>query len=380
MSRLIHWILTLLLSSLFFPSSSQAFSGYQEIVQKRLHWWNKPDCSSDTLNVYISYGSGQDINGVDDLYHNLISCPNVRSVSLSIAQGGCVIGADPWSFKWKKRYRFPNLENLTLSGYDWESREYTPRRGPRPLSAPAWKAAMDWSKLKRLDMDIPPPSFLEAFRGKLTGLESLVLRPEVGFWGDELTLCGYDRDTRQLRRNWTSFIAALPSLYQLEISGMGQTLDVTRILASHGATLKHLKVHEHERDCVLGTGNSSWTRPSFDVSQVKNIHTAAPDLETLTLDLWRGSNGWPYDILSELSNFSNLSHLTIYFNLEDPWHTRYAKDCYSDPFQELDQPGCHLPDLMKPLLNSTVAKAMFKSLRRDQPSGKVRRLTVYAGD
>ena len=317
------------------------------------------------------------MNGVDDLYHNLISCPNVRSVSLSMAQGGCVIGADPWSFNWRKSHRFPNLENLTLSGYDWDSREHTSRRGPRPLSARAWKTAMDWSKLKRLDMDIPPHSFLEAFHGELTSLESLVLRPKVGFWGDELTICGYDEDTRQLRSDWTFFIAALPPLHRLEISGMGQTLDMTRIFASHGATLKHLKFHEHERDCVHGTGNSSWTRPLFDVSQVEDLHTAAPSLETLTLDLWRGTNGWPYDVLMELSNFSNLSHLTIYFNLEDPWHTRYAKDCYS---QELDQPRCRLSDLMKPLLNRTVAKTMFRFLRSDQPSGKLRRLTVYAGD
>ena len=100
----------------------------------------------------------------------------------------------------------------------------------------SWRLATDWSRLKYLDIDLPPRSYLEALSGpgQLAGLESLVLRPKMNFWADDETLCGSDEETEQLRQNYTSFIANLPSLRELSIDGIGRSLDLGSMLKAHG--------------------------------------------------------------------------------------------------------------------------------------------------
>ena len=370
------------LSLLFSLNVIQAFSWYPTVADTTQPLSQKPitsACASDSLSAYISYGSSGG-RTVDSLYRTLISCPNVRSLSLSISQGGCGVGDDPWSFNWRKRHRFPTLENLTISGYDWDSQEVSFTKGRRPISTQAWKAAMDWSKLKRLDLSRPPASFLKAFHGELSSLQSLVVRPEKGFWGDEITLCDFDEAGHKLRQDWTSFIVALPPLHQLKISGMGNMPNMTQILAAHGPTLRKLKIHDHERDCMYETGNSSWTRQTFDVAQIEELRLGASNLESLTIDVWRGADGWPVSALDALSKFPKLSHLKLYFNLEDPWHIRLAENCYFHDITGLMEQHCLISELMQPLLNREGAEEMFQSLRRDQSSGRLRTLTLYAGD
>ena len=370
------------LSLLFALTVIQAFSWYQRVANNTQSLSQKPvtsACASDSLSAYISYGSsGGDT--VDGLYRTLVSCLNVRSLSLSISQGGCGVEDDPWSFNWRKRHRFPTLENLTISGYDWDSQQVSFRKGQRPVSTQAWKAAMDWSKLKRLDLSRPSASFLKAFHDELSSLQSLVLRPEKGFWGDEMTLCDFDEAGNKLRQDWISFIVALPPLHQLKISGMGKMPNITQILAAHGQTLRKLKIHDHERDCMYETGNSSWTRQAFDVAQIEELRLGASNLELLTIDVWRGVNGWPVSALNALSKFPKLSHLKLHFNLEDPWHNRLAEDYYLHQIPGLVEQHCLISELMQPLLNREAAKKIFQSLRRDQSSGRLRTLTLYAGD
>jgi hypothetical protein len=111
------------------------------------------ECSSDSL----VYDGGESDERLDRLYDALVTCPNIRSLSLSLSQGGCSIGDTRRSFNWKKGDHFPRLENLTLSGYDWDSR--VNRR--KPSNAEHWRASMDWSKMKRLDFSLPQNSFLD---------------------------------------------------------------------------------------------------------------------------------------------------------------------------------------------------------------------------
>ena len=348
------------------------------------------ECNSETLKVDSSYGTGGSRNGVDHLYNTLIECQNARSVSLSISQGGCLIDDDPFSFPWRAGDRLPDLENLTLSGYDWEPWVSPWSEHSRPSSARAWKNAMDWGKLKRLDIDRPPNSFLEAFHGELSDLESLVLRPRWAFWGDEVTLCSFNEDGNELRQNYTSFITALPPLRELSISGMGELLNLTPILETHGTSLEKLKIHELEHDCTYETGNSTWTRPSLTVAEIKQLNAAAPNLQSLTLDVYRSNNDWPITILKALSAFPNLSHLTLSFDLEDPQHRRYTKECWTHGSGR--DKYCMVNELMLPLLNQTSAIEIFQSLRREQretmPGNDnntiinklLEKLTVSAGD
>ena len=334
---------------------------------------------SDSVKVDSAYGT-QDGNAIDPLYKTLVACPTTTSLSLSVHQGGCVIGNDPWSFKWKEGDRFPNLEDLTLSGYRWDSERGFDWSTRRKSSVDAWKAAMDWSLLKRLDLDRPPNSFLEAFRGQLHSLDSLVLRPRWGFWGDEDTFCASDEAAGELRENYTTFIIALSPLRELSISGMGELLNMTPILEAHGPSLQALRIHEFERDCTYESGNATLIRPFFNLAQIEEIKTAAPNLQSLSLDVYRSANRWPTTIFRALSSFPNLSHLTMYFDLEDAWRKTRTKRCYLRDEDSIWDQYCTVHELMQPILNQTSAETIFHDLRMDQPGMKLQNLTMYAGD
>ena len=180
------------------------------------------DCVSTHLSHHNYYGTNW-VSSTSDVYRHLSTCANIRSLSISFAQGGCVIDDSPWALTFRAGDRFPGLEELVISGYDWY-----------PLGLEAWKKAMNWGKLKRLDADRPPNDFLQAFSGELDGLDTLILRPKWDVWGDEDTLCGFDATTDELRENYTSFISGLAPLRELSISGMGKLLDMTKILDTDG--------------------------------------------------------------------------------------------------------------------------------------------------
>lgn len=328
------------------------------------------ECGSDSL----VYDGGENDMELNQLYHTLVLCSNIRSLSLALRQGNCLIGDTGRSFGWKKGDRFPPLESLTLTGYDWNFRV----NSRQSSNAEQWRASMDWSKLKRLGLSRPPNSFLETFRGELDGLDSLTLRHQSGFWGDEETLCAFDATTEELRQNYSSFIASLPPLRELSISGIGRPLNLTPILEIHGATLEKLSIHEFEHDCRYETGNATWVRPVLSVSEIEEIRLSAPNLRELTLDVYRSSNKWPNAILKALSKFPLLTQLTMNFNLEDLNKSRHAERCFVRGWARDDY--CIVQELMEPQLNHTTAEEIFHTLRQYQPDTKLQNVTVSAGD
>ena len=326
------------------------------------------NCTSTRLTHHNYYGTNW-VSSTYDVYRHLIACANIDSLSLSFAQGGCVIDHSPRAFNFRAGDRFPDLEELTVSGYDW---------GVTGLEA--WKNAMNWGKLKRLDIDRPPNIFLQALSKELHGLDTLILRPKWSFWGDEETLCGFDSKTDELRRNYTSFITGLQQLRDLRLRGMGKLLDMSTILGAHGATLERLEIHEFERDCAYETSNITWTRPSLTVAEIEQIREKVPLLQSLELDLYRNADRWPTSSLNALSLFSNLTNLTINFDLEDPSHRKRVKYCNLRNTEEIWDQYCTINELMHPLLNDTAAYEIFGILKHGQPNSKLQQLTLNAGD
>uniref|UniRef100_A0A093UQA7 Hydroxylamine reductase n=1 Tax=Talaromyces marneffei PM1 TaxID=1077442 RepID=A0A093UQA7_TALMA len=245
-------------------------------------------------------------------------------------------------------------------------------------NAEQWRTSMDWSKLKRLDLSLPSNLFLETFRGELDGLESLVLRHTSGFWGDEQPLCAFDATGDELRQNYSSFIAALPPLRDLSISGMGRPLNMTPILETHGVSLEKLSIHEFEHDCRYNTGNATWVRPVLSVSEVEEIILSAPNLKELTLDVYRSSNKWPNTMLKTLAKFPHLAQLTLNLDLEDPRRSKYVEWCSMK--ESVRDKYCTINKLMEPQLNYTTAEKIFQTIRQYQAGTKLRNLTVSAGD
>jgi hypothetical protein len=138
-------------------------------------------CNTDRIDYY-----GEGGLMVDQIYRMLKQCDNIRHLEMEIAQSGCTLGADIRSFDWRSGDKICDLETLSLSCYRWEAHGDTPwdgNRYNRGESPKPWLKAMDWSKLRRLQLDRPPSEFVQTYIGKLTGLESLNIRPQVGFGG-----------------------------------------------------------------------------------------------------------------------------------------------------------------------------------------------------
>ncbi len=338
------------------------------------------ECNSDTLDVSVNYPDGEGLgNAIDHLYETLTTCHNIRSLSLQLSQGGCdVSGPSPRSFRWEEGKLFPDLEALTISGYDWDARESSWCNRNSPSGVEAWKSAMDWRKLKHLNIDLPPKSFLEAFHSELNSLDSLSLRPRWTLWGDETSLCDFDNATDEIRQNYTSFITSLPPLQTLSVSGTGHLLDLNLILATHGSSIRSLTLHEFERACATSINDTSWSRPTLDPIQLHQLSTMSPNLESLALDLHRDHGQWPTSTFSLLALNRNLSNLTLHFDFEDPTHIHRTERCaineaYWDQY-------CIVPALKEPLLNQESALEIFKTIRKQQLGSKLTQLTVYAGD
>ena len=338
------------------------------------------ECNTNSLDTVVSYGGRDAGHMLDHLYSHLIACTNVRSLSLTIFQGGCEIDdTNPRSFEFRNGDNFPQLENLTLSGYDWDARKTTPWWASQMSSSlQSWRVAMDWSKVKHLDIDLPPKSFLEVFSGpdQLAELESLKLRPKLNFWGDGATLCGSDENTKQLRQDYTSFITTLPPLRRLDVCGMGRLLDLEPILEAHGESLKSLSLHEYESDCKQDIDQENWTRPTLNVSQLHHLFKAAPHLETMALDLHRSRAEWPAATFKALSAFENLRNLNLHFDLEDHTKTKPVKRCAI----RRSAGFCTVPELMQPTLDQDAAQQIFHEIRSLQPGKKLQHMTLYAGD
>ena len=226
------------------------------------------ECSQDFLDVGISYGTGSSEISIEDAYATLVGCPNIWSLTVDVEQGGCSIGG-PFSFPFRQNDRFPALETLKVSAYNWkEETPYEWEPGLRPPSTIAWKEAMDWSKLKHLDLALPPIAFFGNTTGdQLKNLESLVLRPLNGFWGDVESLCTHKKGAEDLRRAVFSFVASTPPLKALTINGLGRVpspSELEQLLSIHGQSLRHLSLHDFEGDC-------NYDRTYFNVSQIDQI-------------------------------------------------------------------------------------------------------------
>lgn len=309
-----------------------------------------------------------------------MNCENVRSLRFSVEEGGCSIGEGAFCFPFRQGDRFSDLEDLTIHGYEWAFRRKS-WRCPSGVSSgvsqnDAWKKAMDWSKFKRLEIAGPLREWVEAFKGNLSSLEELQLGPSVGFWGDWDTLCDFGDGSWSTREAYTSFIVDLPPLRKLSVSGTGAHLNITPIIAKHGQTLEELSIHEYERDCGYETVNSTWSRPFLSIASLNEINAASPSLRSLTLDVYRSNNKWPLQTLRALSSFPNITHLTIHFDLENPYQTEVTDPCMFCRGSDF----CIHKLPMQPTLNDTSATELFRIMRAAKVGEELRTVDFVVGD
>ena len=137
----------------------------------------------------------------------------------------------------------------------------------------AWREAMDWTTLRRLEIKSPSLHVFNNLKDSLPDLKSIRAGP--------LSIYGHNETENQaIRDALTAFILDAPHLEEIGIGPMGQPLPVEKFVEVHGNTLKALEVHEY------ATYNSV-PRPVFNTTQLAQIRDQCPHLEKLELDVNR---------------------------------------------------------------------------------------------
>jgi len=343
------------------------------------------ECNSDTADIRVGYDGASCEATMCHLYEHLSRCRfDYQSLNIDISQFDCNFYRSrqtdyPQSFPRRNNDRFgflldqfPALHSLTLSGFDFDSRLDSRWGEESPPSASFWRNATDWSKLHHLSLERPPQSFLSAFHKQLSSLESLEIRPHWSLCGGENTMCHPPGIAEGLRQNYTTFIAALPPLHTLHISGMGGPLPLEPILETHGQTLRTLTLREFERDNHHEIGSTNWIPPTLNTTQFHHLALSAPHLERLTLNAARTDpNEWPRAAFSVLAQLPKLKELTLHFTLEHP-------NCSDGTILYIC--GCDIPELLSPYLNEGAASETSRQLRQEKVGEDLERFTVFAGD
>ncbi|KAM0233131.1 hypothetical protein ACHAP5_010486 [Fusarium lateritium] len=230
----------------------------------------------------------------------LLSCPNVRKLSLDITRPtrGCVVTQPPLeyvgigfapgekppplqelylhSYPWGFKSDHPNTLNVNYVGYPGEGREMD-----------YWINEFDWSHLTHLED--ASNRFAHKLGGNLTNLK------HVGFiWSQGPA----DRE----------FFASVPSALE---SICIATLDSIGIdgLVQHGGSLRKLQLHQKPRQM------GQWREGITSDDNLILIREKLPQLQELGIDVKRDGNEWPDKTLDILAKFPNLQKLELWFEL-----------------------------------------------------------------
>ena len=338
----------------------------------------------DSINREVwDDGTGEGIE-LTKIYNILTRCSSVRILNIKLVQAGCVISPDAdWKFDFQPGDSFPPLHQLHLDNYDfseyppaWQEEvrdrwddlrlliaQYTGLKALRPkpktltmmvypgANLVKWKAAMNWTALKDLDLEDVNPIFFALMEGELPALKSLRLGP---LWPRS---CQGD--------NITNFVTQLSPLFRLSLHGHTNQVNFTRILDRHAHTLHALEIREWE--------GGSFPRPTLSLQQLKQISEKCPSLTKLGVDINRNGN-WPLEMLDSLAANKNLSSLEIFFELGMDLHPRDYE------FGERWSRPNKTRDYRQPVVDTTSALDIFKRLRALKRGVELLQLTLNVGD
>ncbi len=358
--------------------------------------WGKPSCPEFIEKKIWNGGSGNNAE-IRQIYRTLTRCAttgnsSIRTLHLSIQQSGCVLNLDDeWNFDFQPGDRFPPLHELHLNGYEFDN---IPKYlfGQRELweniydiwqrfvdfarlktlwpaleisggdnwgaNLEKWKAAMDWTELRDLDLEQVDAIFLQSMRGQLPALKSLRL--------------GSLRSRTCLADNITDFVTQLNPLSRLSLRGHTYRMNLSEILDCHGASLNTLEIHEWEGSHLL--------RPSLSCHDIDQFREKCPSLSKLGLDINR-DGAWPFELLDPLAANRNLSSLELSFELGMNMHDESGMNMHDESgFYEYPRGLNKSRDFRKPLVNTSSSLFLFKRLRSLKQGVELQKLTLTVGD
>ena len=347
--------------------------------------WSSPSCPG-SIKQRISNGGSKKKSDLQMIYKTLARCSRARNstthtLHLQIEQSGCVVNPnDRWNFDFHTGDVFPSLHQLHLNGYkfdeytlqwqqdvwdQWHSirqwfADFTGLKALMPtlrISGSAtpganlekWKAAMNWTELKDLDLDHFDPVFFPLMKGHLPALESLRLG---SLW------------SRSCRAgNVTEFVAQLKPLTRLSLHGHTNEVNMTQILDRHGSTLRTLEIREWE--------GGNFPRPTLSLQELQKISQECPSLSELGVDINRNGT-WPFELLDSLAANKNLSSLELFFEL--------GMDIHQDPSSPYSSGVNKTTDYRQPVLNTISSLSIFRRLRSLKQGVELKVLRLNVGD
>lgn len=348
------------------------------------------------------------------IHEKLIECPNLTSLDLAIGISGCVTYGGPHNLPldpFNDTKYVASLESLELQDYelggrnlDWvgepsssvkrclevddvsECKEYW-EDGEDGVYGVYWRhelsAGQTWA-LYNTGCSLP------GSRCHLTNLELWTQAMDFSNLR-HLALAGCTGDVELLT---THLVPKLSSLRSLSFSGskyadmflaLGKnTLHRIALvnndpyqesesvhfdkfkayMAHHADSLKSLEWRMHETHGTLGLSQ-------IPLSDLRNLHTLAPNLEELTMDLDRNGT-WPMEVLDAIVEGApaSLKNLTLYLELTSD--CRHRQDSIIWDSSDDAQEGCMgIDQYRQPILTAETATPLFNHLiRKAHEAGK----------
>ncbi|KAH8655889.1 hypothetical protein BX600DRAFT_74177 [Xylariales sp. PMI_506] len=310
-----------------------------------------------SIRAHITFIDAKDSpDTTQGLKRVLLSCPNLRCLSLNISQphGGCVILPMPTVYHglgFVQGERLPPLEELEIVSYPWGGRRFRARRGSASNNArhthqggsgypgggdemAYWSEYFDWSRLRRIKVS-NPDVLAGIIADKLCALESV-----------EFT--GYLVITAHSVQEFLEAVnSSLQSIVIPSIAGVNLTS-----LQRHGKSLRRLHIHHFE------SYTKAWTDHTVSLQQLTTLRDTLSLLEELEIDIDRGEGGeWPWESLEILASFDGIRSLKLWFELNIK-----------------ARGACPLPHL-----TMKSAGQLFSYIRQRSPKQALKRLDVCSG-
>jgi hypothetical protein len=315
----------------------------------------------------------------------LSSCPNIRSLSLTITYVGDDFGGftpNAFDFLSHLEVRFPPLEILKLSDYAFDERSdggdewsYNDGHDWRAIiSEWLWNSADD-------DDDFPRP-----------------VRPEwdnrtnLDAWKDAMDF-SHIHTLELTRQSFTTQAlkglnaSVLPSLKHLSLRhGHSDSLDaIIDFLTTTANSLETLNFHNTPSQLadpdtlfeVITSSHSSTLKSFYMTSTDSTYHLAIPQLSYL-LSHWTELSSrqtLKFETFTPLLLASNLSNLTIHFPSPDPLYSTYQNQ-YVDKFN-LEKV---VAEQLDPVRTKAYLEELYSWIRSRKAGNAMEMMEVYVGD
>ncbi|KAH8700978.1 hypothetical protein BGW36DRAFT_425778 [Talaromyces proteolyticus] len=336
----------------------------------------------------IRYGGGG--SGLEGVYKTLTTNQSIRHLLLSYRSYGCIVDSQPFAFEFGDGDRFPPLETLYLSEYEFmNTREYeyekqrwetsvlykllktlaglglnfTPDSRltvPEP-NIDKWLRVMDFSNIQDLELSWPEDIFFHRLTNKLPKVKRFLLRANLN----------------QYRDDYIMFIKSLEGLQTLELVGTNTKIckchgnrtffPITDILEDRGLHLRSLSLHQFE-----GTDPEN-RRTMLSVSEIEYIYKACPNLTHLGLDIDRNGS-WPLEHLKAIVQGQSVTYLTLGLEIGADLHPP------GNYYPHVESYSYRQEKYREPYIDSNSAHQLFTLMRDAKVGEELERVDIVVGD